>query len=168
MKNNDFTIKRFSLFNFKYTLSATRILYLCGKDMKENQGLEHWYNSFLKTFAILYYSAIGNRIYAVLNSDGKTVATFQVRAVPERDVMRFSKLAVLPEKSGEGISHICLEKIAQMAEKAGIGRLECVVYEKSIHALSLYEKCGFEVMGKTATRKYTELVLIKDLKPENV
>ena len=157
----DYTVVKANLLGLKDSLAVAEILCKCGRDMKEKYGLLHWDNSLLKTWLIIYYTAVKNRVFIVYDRDRSPVATFQVGVFD--DYLHFGKLAVLPEFSGNGVGKFCVEHIGRIAKESGKNRICCEVYEKSEHALGFYKKLGFEVTRRVSTRKYTELALSKNL-----
>lgn len=156
-----YVVKRVRLWNAGKLFKVTDLLYRCGKDMAKKFDLHHWDNSRLKTFAIVCYCSLKNKIYAVFDGQEKTlIATFQTRK--NKTAFLFQKLATLPEAAGKGVGSFCLSEIEKMARQAGCKEVVCEVYDKSEHAKVFYERRGYSVFGETKTLKYGELKLKKE------
>lgn len=159
-ENKAYLVKRVRLWNVNMLFKVTDVLYRCGKDMAEKYDLHHWDNSRFKTFAIVCYCALKNKIYAVFGGQTNApIATFQTRK--KQTSFLFQKLATLPEAAGKGVGSFCLSEIETMAQSAGCKEVVCEVYDKSEHAKAFYERRGYRVFGETKTLKYGELKLKK-------
>lgn len=155
-----YSVVRLRLWNVGKLFKVTRILYKCGKDMAKKYGLQHWNNSYLKNWIIVFLCALKNNVYLVY--DGKApVATFQTKKTGE--MILFQKLATSPEFSGKGIGSFCLSEIERMGREGGCKEVICEVYDKSEHAIRFYEKLGFVTYGTVETLKYNELKMKKEL-----
>lgn len=151
-------VERILPYNIKKALFLAKILNDCGRDMAQKYGLHHWDNSMIKSCLIVGIGLLKNRVYLV--SEGKNpVATFQVKKTD--NALFFEKLAVSPEVSGKGYGSYCMRLIEKMATKLGCERVQMEVYDQSRHAIEFYQKRGYLQVGKTGTRKYTDLVMEK-------
>lgn len=153
-------IKQVSYYQLRSLWTISKLISSCGYDMYNKYGLKHWYNSEIKTFLIILYKlcTTHQRIFIVLQ-DKNTVATFQTEKRGHN--YYFSKLAVLPRVSGNGIGGECINVLTKQAKELGCEYLTCEVYEKSLHALKFYLNKGFVQDGVKKTRKYVEYKLIK-------
>lgn len=151
-------VKRILPCNIKKALILARILNDCGKDMAQKYGLHHWDNSMIKSCLIVGIGLLRNQVYLV-SKDKNPVATFQLKKIG--DALFFEKLAVSPEVSGKGYGSYCMRLIEKMAKKLGCERVQMEVYDQSRHAIEFYQKKGYLQVGKTGTRKYTDLVMEK-------
>lgn len=159
--NQDLEIKRIQLYEVDKALGAAQILNRCGKDMAEKYGLHHWDNPMIKSCAIVGLCLLKNQVYLIL--DGKNpVATFQIKKM--EDVLFFEKLAVIPEESGKGYGSRCMKLIEGKAYKLGCSKVRLEVYDKSKHAIDFYLTKGYIQVGKTGTRKYTDLIMEKTIR----
>lgn len=154
-------IKKIKLCNLISLWGITKILKACGEDMYSKYGLKHWKNGYLKTLLIVILCATKNSVYAVFDSNGLMIATFQTKI--RDDALHFSKLAVLPSSSSRGVGSYCIGEIESMARSFGLSKLKCEVYDKSLHAYAFYEKRGFVRVGELNTLKYSEFILEKRL-----
>ena len=153
-----YSIVRVSPFSVRRLIQVERILYSCGKDMAEKEGLYHWDNPHFKNILILILCALKNRIHLIYNSS-TPVATFQTRTLG--DSLYFYKLATVPSLSNKGIGTYCLDEIERQASVSGCKSSCCEVYNKSIHAIEFYKHRGYSVVVEKKTLKYTELILEK-------
>ena len=126
--------------------------------MASKYDLHHWDNFYLKTLAIVCICWLKNNIYLVSNGSNK-IATFQTRK--DGDVLKFFKLATVPDCMGKGIGSFCLKEIENIALSLGCKEVSCDVYDKSEHALNFYLHKGYTVCGTKETLKYKELELKK-------
>ena len=124
-----YTVVKANLLCLKDSLAVAEILCKCGRDMKEKYGLLHWDNSLFKTWLIICYTAVKNRVFIVYDNNRSPVATFCIGVF--EDYLHFGKLAVLPEFSGKGIGSFCLKYIERLARESGKNRICCEVYEKA-------------------------------------
>ena len=155
-----YRVRRIGLLNLLALCKVCSILYRCGKNMAEKNGLQHWNNSYLKTLAIVFLCALKNKIYLVY--DGKrAIATFQTKKTG--DALRFQKLATDPRYAGKGVGSFCLNEIESVAKAMGCARVCLEVYDKSAHAREFYEHRNYVVCGEVSTLKYTELQMEKKL-----
>ena len=136
------------------------IIRACGRDMAARYGLRHWDHSRLILFGFTVLDARHRRIYLV-TENGKNRATFRVNRAGEW--LRLSKLAALPEAAGKGLGSFCVSRAEEMARREGLKGLTLEVYDKSEHAVAFYRHRGFTPAGEVRTRKYTELVMRKEL-----
>ena len=102
--------------------------------MKEKYGLLHWDNSLFKTWLIICYTAVKNRVFIVYDNNRSPVATFCIGVF--EDYLHFGKLAVLPEFSGKGIGSFCLKYIERLA------RQEKEKAEKTVYAVRYTKKAS--------------------------
>lgn len=151
-------IERIFPWNIKKSLLSARILNQCGKDMAQKYDLHHWDNSMIKSCVIMGLCLLKNHVYIVL--EGKNpVATFQIKK--GGSTLFFEKLAVNPEVSGRGFGSYCMRQIEKMAKKLDCEKIQMEVYSQSRHAIEFYQKKGYKQVGKTDTRKYTDLIMEK-------
>jgi len=158
--NHNCSLVSVSAFSFSRLVQVERILYECGKNMAENEGLHHWDNSHLKNAFIMCLCLFRNEVFLVLD-DGNPAATFQTKVTGDK--MTFSKFAVRPDSSMRGIGSFCMHAIEQMAVNEGCRSVCCEVYDKSSKALAFYEHKGYKTVGRKSTVKYIELILEKVL-----
>ena len=153
LSDEKYFVKRLHLFHVYPIFCVTAILKKCGQNMHEKFGLEHWNNSFFKTLLIILYSFMKNNVFVVYEKhSGEIVATFQIKR--KGSLVGFSKLAVEPRWSGRGIGNYCLIQIEGKAKECKCNSLRCEVY---------YVKRGFTKIGYVRTRKYSEIVMEKQL-----
>lgn len=141
-------------------IKVSDIIYKCGKDMANKNGLHHWDNSRVKTFCILLFCALKNRVYLVYN-EKSPIATFQTRKTG--NAFLFQKLAVLPNFTNGGVGTFCINEIERLARCENCKETICEVYDKSENAKRFYENRGYLVCGEVNTLKYRELRLRKEL-----
>lgn len=156
-----YSLKEAAAWNFPSLICASVIIKKCGDDMYAKYGLSHWKNSFIKTFLIVFYKSLNHKVYTLSNESGITVATFQTKRCG--DSLHFSKLAVLPEMSSNGIGSYCLQIIADLAKRSGLKYLRCEVYNQSRRAYDFYINNGFTEISEISTFKYQEAVLQKKI-----
>ena len=149
------------MLNWGGVKSIMSILHACGKDMAGKYGLHHWDNSYLKTLIIVFLCQLKNSIYLVWENENP-VATFQVRK--ENDEVYFEKLAVSPDKEGQGIGSYCMSDIEKMAGEVNAARVWMEVYTQSRHAIGFYEKRGYRVCGDDKNLKYSVVKMEKKLR----
>ncbi len=142
--------------------SVARILTDCGRDMYVKYRLRHWNNSIIKNILILYYTILVKHktIWGVYNKE-KIIGTFQTKK--EGQFLNFSKFAVLPTISGNGIGGKCIEQMENIAQEQKLVGLSCEVFDQSDKALTFYLNRGFIKTGTINTLKYTEITLKKTL-----
>ena len=155
-----YSVHKLRIWNIIGLLKVSNILYKCGKDMAIKYDLHHWDNSYIKNWIIIVLCVLKNNIYLVRKSK-MTVATFQTRKINQSYL--FQKFATLPEFAGGGIGTFCLNEIEKLAKVEKCKEIICEVYTKNEHAKSFYEHKGYHVYGNTATLKYEELKLRKEL-----
>lgn len=160
-----YRVKEIKIINIPNLIRVAKILKECGDDMHQKYRLSHWKNSYVKTLLIVIYTALKSTVYGVWDSSDDMIATFQTKKHAE--ALHFSKLAVRPKASRQGIGSYCLQEIESMAKIKGLLSLKCEVYDKSKHAYRFYIKQGFREIGKVETLKYTEIVLEKKLLEES-
>ncbi len=158
---NAYGIVRVGFFNPGYILRIADILYLCGKDMAEKYGLHHWDNSKFKTLLIVGLGLVKNRVYAVNDKNGTTVATFRTKR--SGDSLHFGKLATRPDMSGRGIGSFCIGEIERFAVESGCRQVSMEVCSSSGNALGFYLNRGYTVSGDGKTLKYPVKKLSKRL-----
>ena len=154
-----YSVKKVRIYNIKLLLYISKIIKKCGDDMYNKYQLKHWKNSFFKTFLIVIYTSLKNSTYCVFDKKNIAIATYQVKILS--DTLHFSKLAVLPTISGNGIGSFCLNEIESFAKKKELHYLECEVYVMNHHAYSFYLNRGFKECNKIETFRYKEVVLKK-------
>ena len=155
-----YTLKKVGKLDIQKLYTVARILNFCGKDMAEKYNLHHWNNPFTKSLLIVGMCTLKNDIY-LLYDETKPVATFMTRR--NGDTLHFEKLGTLPSESGKGIGSLCMNKIEEMAKKAGCNKVIMEVYEPSQHAISFYEHKGYKRVGMTDTFKYKEIKMEKGI-----
>lgn len=143
-----------------YAESIQNILLLCGRDMHERNGLTHWLRPYSKENI---RNDILNKDVFIVKSDGINIGTFTL-AQNEKDSMYISKLAVVPENSGQGIGRKCMSFIEEYAIGKQAYVLKLDVYDKSLHAIDFYIKWGFIVTGERPTTNFRVLLMEKNLK----
>lgn len=153
-------VRQVRFWNVKELNQVCKILYLAGKSMAENYGLQHWNNSYLKDCIIVLLCVLKNKIFLVYSGD-IAVATFQIK-MNDSDLL-FQKLATHPQHEGKGIGSFCMNQIELMAKENGCANVVCEVYEKSAHAKSFYEHKGYDVFDSIDTLKYTEVKMRKKI-----
>lgn len=144
--------------DFGSLCQAAEILNQCGKDMVKRYDLHHWDNPYIKSLLIVLLSARKNTVFLLYDGD-RPVATFQIRK--DGESMHFSKLAVRPSESGRGAGSYCMKMIEKFAAKQGCKKVAMEVYEPSSHAISFYQNRGYDVVGKSNTLKYQEVIMEK-------
>lgn len=147
--------------DLKSLINICKILYLDGKYMFSNYNLNHWNNSYIKTFLIVLICNLKNDIY-IVKADELVIATFQIKVIKEK--LYFQKLGTHPEYMNRGIGKFCLMSIEKIAKSLNCNEIFCEVYEKSEHAKKFYEKNGYKVYGNLKTLKYMEIELYKELR----
>lgn len=157
-----YRVVRVGLFDPGYILRIADILHRCGKDMAEKYGLHHWDNPKLKTLFIVGLGLVKNRVYAVNDKSGTTVATFQVKRSGDR--LHFEKLGTRPDMGGRGIGSFCLREIERIAAEAGCGQVCMEVCSSGKNALGFYLNRGYTVSGEGKTLKYPVTKLQKQLR----
>jgi len=118
---------------------AYEIIVDCGKDMKEKQGLGHWYPPEPKEK--LFYEFAHNQVYLVKNHDnGHFVGTFTIefRKDGGSSALIVSKLAVLPSYQNKGIGTLCMERAFKIASRNNFYSIILDVYIKNSKALRFY------------------------------
>ncbi len=158
---NLYTVKRIKKYSVLDLYKVLSILRKCGKNMKEQYGLEHWYNPWIKDVVIVLLCALKNDIFLVANSDRKSIATYQLKF--QGTNCNLCKLATSPDFSGNGVGSFCIKAIEQQASKNNCKNVIFEVYEKSHHAIHFYENRGYKVIGSKDTRNYRELIMKKEL-----
>lgn len=154
-----YKLKKIQFYNLRAVYNITKILHSCGKDMANKYGLQHWNNSWIKSWIIVLLCLHKNEVYLVNDKKQNAVATFQTRRVG--DEYFFEKLAVMPNVSGGGIGTFCVNSIEKSAKSFKCKKVRMEVYDKSNHAINFYKKRGYRVKEQKNTRKYTELVMEK-------
>lgn len=155
-----YEVKKIGLLNLSGQLKVNNILFDCGKDMANKFDLHHWENSHFKNFIIIAMCELKNTVYLVTDK-GDPIATFQTKKIGK--MMRFEKLASLPQNSGKGVGTFCIKKIENIAKEAGCDKVCMEVYSPSQHALDFYLHRGYIVCGETRTLKYSEVKMEKRL-----
>ena len=152
--------KKVAIYDIPRFIKVADILNVCGKDMAAKYDLHHWDNSYLKSLFIVCLCALKNQIY-LLYSNGKPVATFQVKA--KKDILHFEKLGTLPTEEGKGIGTLCMKKIEDIASECGCHKVVMEVYEPSRNAVCFYEHRGYQSVGTVNTLKYKEIRMEKEI-----
>ena len=157
-----YIVKRVRIFNiFKFN-KIVSILCQSGKNMAEKFNLHHWDNSKIKNIIIVFLCALKNKLFLVYDIvDNKPVATFQIKQ--RSGLLKFSKLATLPNLEGKGIGSFCIEKIEEIAKENVCNKVCCEVYNESKHAIKFYKNRGYKECGTINTIKYIEIKMEKDL-----
>jgi ribosomal protein S18 acetylase RimI-like enzyme len=98
----------------------------------------------------------------VLRDNGKIAGSVILSHVPEHgydgaawnfkggycEILVLYTLTIHPQYHRQGIGTILMNNVIDVAYKNGIKSLRLDVYEKNTPAVGLYEKCGFEYIGK--------------------
>ena len=152
------------------------ILRLCGLDMKERLGLDHWVPPY--PLEAMRRSAQERQIYAV-SLEEQTIATFTIgteppphyRTVPgvwdvwDASVylaLYVNRLAVLPSLQGQGIGHQCMQTIEQMAQTQGCEAVRLDTSDKHRRLHTFYTKLGYQEKGSFTffTKMYGEIGMV--------
>lgn len=136
------------------------ILRKCGYNMAR-KGLFHWIPSYSRR-------AIRNdcRTHWVVLVYDKSLNTFTstVQMVKRNDSeLYLRKLATLPEYEGRGIGSSNLLFAESFAKENGFTKTKLDVYFKSEHAISLYRRFGYQVIGTKRSVRFKELIMEKAL-----
>lgn len=136
------------------------ILRRCGYNMAK-KGLFHWIPSYSrrsirkdckKNWVVLVYDR-------TLES---FTSTFQMVRMSD-SMMYFRKLATLPKFEGRGIGKANLAYMESFAKEQGCSKASLDVYVKSIHAISLYRRLGYQVIGTKRSVRFKELMMEKSI-----
>ena len=136
------------------------ILRKCGYNMAR-KGLFHWIPSYPRrsirkdcqnNWVVLVYDKTLNAF----------TSTFQMVNKSESE-MYFRKLATLPEFEGRGIGKANLAYMESFARKQGCSKALLDVYVKSVHAISLYRRLGYQVIGTKRSVRFKELIMEKSI-----
>ena len=90
-------------------------------------------------------------IYIVAEIDGVIVGSAGTDGRGDREKLRHRAefgIGILKEYWGLGIGKALTQACIGCAEEAGFGQLELAVVADNQAALSLYEKCGFQIYGR--------------------
>ena len=137
---------------------VAKILNECGRDMGDKLDLHHWDNPFFNSLLISIICSLRNDVYIVYK-DHKPIATFQMQK--QGEILHFEKLATIPSEAGKGVGSLCLKKTEEIANAWQCKYIRLEVYEKSKHAISLYEKMGYIAIGEFQSLKYNEIIMQK-------
>ena len=143
-----------------YVDAIFSILRKCGYNMAK-KGLFHWIPSYPRrsirkdcqnNWVVLVYDKTLNAY----------TSTFQMVKINESE-MYFRKLATLPEYEGRGIGKANLAYMESFAQKQGCSKALLDVYVKSVRAISLYRRLGYQVIGTKRSVRFKELMMEKSL-----
>ena len=144
----------------QYVDAIFSILRKCGYNMAR-KGLFHWIPSYPRrsirkdcqnNWVVLVYDKTLNAF----------TSTFQMVKKSESE-MYFRKLATSPEFDGRGIGKANLAYMESFAQKQGCSKALLDVYVKSVHAISLYRRLGYQVIGTKRSVRFKELIMEKSI-----
>ena len=97
-------------------------------------------------------SNIKNNLFpqVVAVDNGKVVGWCDVMMVSDRPVHAhagFITIGIIPEYRGKGVGKQLMQSAIDAAKAKGLTRLELIVREENVNAVSLYKKMGFEIEG---------------------
>lgn len=142
--------------------SAHEILRLCGLDMQERLGLNHWVPPY--ALEKLRWDAENRQVYAVLYAN-QVIATFtlgttlprsyqKIPAIlemwntPQPYALYVNHLAILPSFQGRGLGRQCVQTIEGMGAFQGCDVLRLDAYSKHAGLRIFYPKLGFRNVGR--------------------
>lgn len=137
-----------------------RILFRCGIKMAK-QFLFHWIPPYSKR-------AIRNACeskYVVIVKDNvlkEFTSTFQM-SVQEDKSLYVGKIATDPKFEGKGVGKTNMLFMEQFAKEKGCFSIKLDVYVKSKHAVTFYERNGFQTVGTKRSIRFKELVMQKEI-----
>lgn len=140
---------------------AHEIIRLCGLDMQERLGLNHWVPP--SPLEKLRQNAANRQVYAVLHAN-QVIATFtlgtalpasyeKIPAIqemwntPQPRALYINHLAILPPFQGRGIGRRCIQTIESMAAGQGCEVIRLDAYSKHAGLQIFYSKLGFRNVG---------------------
>jgi L-amino acid N-acyltransferase YncA len=106
----------------------------------------------LEKFRAFVMNNIENSIFpqVVALHGGKVVGWCDVMTVSERPVHAhagFITIGIVEEHRGRGLGRLLIAAAIDAAKKKGLTRLELIVREENLAAVTLYKKMGFEIEG---------------------
>ncbi len=140
---------------------AHEILRLCGLDMQERLGLNHWVPPY--ALEKLRWDAENRQVYAVLH-ENQIIATFTLGTalprsyqkipailemwnIPQPSALYINHLALLPSFQGRGLGRRCVQTIEGMGVLQGCEVLRLDAYSKHAGLQIFYPKLGFRHVG---------------------
>lgn len=137
------------------------ILRLCGLDMQERLGLNHWVPPY--PLEKLRRDAENRQVYAVLHAH-QVIATFtlgtalpasyeKIPAIlemwnsPQPRALYINHLALLPSFQGCGLGRRCMQTIEGLAAEQGCDVMRLDAYSKHAGLQIFYPKLGFRNVG---------------------
>lgn len=140
---------------------AHEILRLCGLDMQERLGLNHWVPAY--PLEKLRRDAEVRQVYAVLHAK-QVIATFtlgtalpasyakipailQLWDTPQPRALYVNHLALLPVFQGCGLGRQCMQTIERMAAEQGCDAIRLDAYSRHAGLQIFYSKQGYRSVG---------------------
>lgn len=141
---------------------AHEILRLCGLDMQERLGLNHWVPPY--SLEKLRQDAENRQVYGVLHAN-QIIATFTLGTALPRSYQKLpailqmwntaqpralyiNHLAILPSFQGHGLGRRCVQTIEGMASEQGCDVLRLDAYSKHAGLQIFYPRLGFRNVGR--------------------
>lgn len=139
------------------------ILKLSGKSMFENEGLEHWIPTYPKESIRKDVNNKSNHVFIVRNKHTKeAINTFQLDFL-NKSFVELNKFATLPSYQGQGIGSKILNYIEDYCSENDIDKIRLDVHDKSFSAINFYKQRDFHVIRTKNTRRFTVLIMEKNL-----
>ena len=132
------------------------IVRLCGEDIGARFGLTFWVPP--PPIELMRRHAAEKDVYAVMD-DGETVATFTfgLSGWPEQSAPLWaganpraaylSRLAVRPDRQGQGIGHWCLAEAERLAREQDCRAIRLDAIRAFAPPITLYRRLGYEECG---------------------
>lgn len=86
------------------------------------------------------------KCFVAKNKDKETVGVYVLITV-SKGVWEIKNIAVDPKFQGQGYGKALILDAIKRAKKSGAKKIEIGTGNSSIHQLSLYQKCGFRIVG---------------------
>lgn len=139
-------------------------LKLCAENMYNKLGLEHWIPVYSKESIEKDIEA--KKVF-IVEQNNKVVGNFILTEEKNslwkenKNAIYLSKLAIIPEFSGNGLGKKCMKYIEEYAKRKNYEYVRFDVYEKSENTIAFYKKIGYETVGTAKTRRFTVLLMEK-------
>jgi GNAT superfamily N-acetyltransferase len=108
-----------------------------------------------------YDAAVAAHIVDLLEEDGRPIALIEI--IPNPSYLLIENVAVRPERHGEGIGGVLLERAETIARSLSVNELRLYTNAKFSTNLSFYAHCGFGEFSREPHAAGGEIVHMKKL-----
>ena len=150
------------------------ILKVCGLDILQNQGSDHWWPPYPLKRVIEDIQSKDKKVYLITYND-LPVCTFMILLSPpsyydssiwgcNKNAIYPAKLAVLPEYRKYNIGFWCIQRYDKLAIERQSSFIRIDIYEKNENLINLYKLFGYRLKGISKTRRFNVICMEKEVK----